>query len=94
MNVLDGNAHTDELEINLSMLWALVLDGVGGKVDSADVVAIDQSGLWQGVMHLHEKLTKPARLCHVVGYDTVLCLSAWMGYDVLALRGLGDKVVA
>jgi hypothetical protein len=43
-NVPDGNALTDKVEINLDMLDALVLAGVGGEVDNTDVVAVDQSG--------------------------------------------------
>jgi hypothetical protein len=41
VNIFDGNALTDEVEINLSMLGALMLDGVGGEVDRADVVIVD-----------------------------------------------------
>jgi hypothetical protein len=59
-NVPDGNALTDKLEINLNMLGAPVLNGVGGEIDSADVVAVDQSGLQQGVVQLHKQPTKPA----------------------------------
>ena len=40
-NVPDGNALADEVEINLSMLRVLVLNGVGGEVHGADVVAVD-----------------------------------------------------
>jgi hypothetical protein len=40
-NVPDGNALTDKVNSNLNMLGALVLNGVGGEVDSADVVAVD-----------------------------------------------------
>jgi hypothetical protein len=43
INVPDGNTLADKLDINLNMLGALVLDRVGGKVDSTDVVAVDQS---------------------------------------------------
>jgi hypothetical protein len=42
-NVPDCNALADKVKINLNMLGALVLNGVGGEVDSADVVAVDQS---------------------------------------------------
>jgi hypothetical protein len=28
------------VEINLNMLFALILDGVGGEVDRADIVAV------------------------------------------------------
>jgi hypothetical protein len=35
------------VEVNLDMLCALMLNGVGGEVDSADVVAVDESALRQ-----------------------------------------------
>jgi hypothetical protein len=44
-NVPDGNALADKVKINLNMLGALVLNGIGGEVDDADVVTVDQSGL-------------------------------------------------
>jgi hypothetical protein len=44
-NVLVGNVLTDKVKINLNMLGALVLNGVGGEVDGTDVVIVDQSGL-------------------------------------------------
>jgi hypothetical protein len=43
-NIPDGNALADKVKINLNMLGALVLNGVGGEVDGVDVVAVDQSG--------------------------------------------------
>ena len=47
-DVSDGDALADEVEIDLNMLCALVLDGVGGEVDGADVVAVDEGapGEW------------------------------------------------
>jgi hypothetical protein len=42
--VEDGNALADKVKINLNMLGALVLNGVGGEVDGANVVVVDQSG--------------------------------------------------
>jgi hypothetical protein len=44
----------DEVETNLNMLGALVLDGVGGEVDGVDVLTVDQSGLRQGPLQLRE----------------------------------------
>jgi hypothetical protein len=35
---------TDKVEINLNMLGALVLNGVGGDIYGTDVVAVDKSG--------------------------------------------------
>jgi hypothetical protein len=40
-NVPDGNTLVDKVKINLNMLGALVLNGVGGEVDDSDVVTID-----------------------------------------------------
>jgi hypothetical protein len=40
-NVPDGNALVDKVKINLNMFGALVLNGVGGEVDGADVIALD-----------------------------------------------------
>jgi hypothetical protein len=93
-NVPDGNALTDKVNINLKMLSALMLNEVGGEVDGADVVTIDQSGPRQGAVQLHKQLMKLTRLCHTVGYDAVLRLSARTRNDVLTLRGPRDEVVA
>jgi hypothetical protein len=93
-NVPDGNALTDKVKINLNMLDALVLNGVGREVDGADVVAVEQSGPRQGVVQLHKYLTKPTRLCHTVGHGVVLRLTARTRDDVLTLWGPGAEVVA
>jgi hypothetical protein len=36
-----GNLLSDKMKINLHMLGALMLNGVGGEVHDADVVAVD-----------------------------------------------------
>jgi hypothetical protein len=41
-NITNGNTFPDEVKIDLNMLRALVLDGIGGHVDGADVVAVDK----------------------------------------------------
>jgi hypothetical protein len=43
MNVSDDDALVNKVEINLNMLGALMLDGVSGEVDRADVVTVDQN---------------------------------------------------
>jgi hypothetical protein len=43
VNVFDGDALTDEVKIDLNMFGVLMLNGVGGEVDHADVV-VDQGG--------------------------------------------------
>jgi hypothetical protein len=45
VDITDGNAFPDELEVDLDMLCTLVLNRVGGEVDDADVVAVDESVL-------------------------------------------------
>jgi hypothetical protein len=41
MNVLDDNALMDKVKINLNMLGALVLNGVGEKVDGTYIIIVD-----------------------------------------------------
>jgi hypothetical protein len=53
-NISDDNALADEVEINLNILGALMLDGVGGEVDRADIVTVDQGGPRQGAEQ-HQK---------------------------------------
>jgi len=40
----NGDPFSDEVEINFHVLGALVLDGVGGEVDGADIVTVDEAG--------------------------------------------------
>jgi hypothetical protein len=42
VNISTGDPLVDKVKIDLDMLHALVLDGVGGEVDGADVVAEDE----------------------------------------------------
>jgi hypothetical protein len=40
-NVSNSNTLMDEVEINLNMLGALMLDGVNGELDDVDIVVVD-----------------------------------------------------
>jgi hypothetical protein len=51
-NISNGDALADEVEVNLDMLRTLMLDGVGGEVDDADVVAVDWGAPCQRTMEL------------------------------------------
>jgi hypothetical protein len=82
----------DEVQADLHMLRALMLHGIGGEVDRADAVAVDESGALKGAMELLEKLAQPGGLCHAVGYNTVLDLCAGAGVDGLSLGGPRDEV--
>jgi len=46
--ITNGNPLPDEVEVNLNMLGALMLNRIGGHVDGADVVTIHQCGLAEG----------------------------------------------
>jgi hypothetical protein len=45
---------TNEVEVDFDMLRVLVLDGVGGEVDDADIVAENQSARGQWTVELVE----------------------------------------
>jgi hypothetical protein len=44
-DITDGNAFPEEVEVDLDMFCTLVLNRVGGEVDGADVVTVDESAL-------------------------------------------------
>ena len=51
-NIFDDDALADEVEINLDMLRALMLNGVGGEVDDANVVAVHDRAPCQRTVEL------------------------------------------
>jgi hypothetical protein len=80
------------VRVDLHVLHALMLHGIGGEVDHADVVAVDEGGALKGVVELLGQLAQPGGLCHTVGHNTVLGLCARVGDDGLPLGGPGDEV--
>jgi hypothetical protein len=92
-DINDGNAFPYEVEVDLDMLCVLVLNGVGGEVDGADVVTVDESALRQRSMELLEELSEPTSFSYAVGHGAILSLDARAGDDVLVLGGPGDKIV-
>jgi hypothetical protein len=74
------------------MLGALVLHGIGGEVDGADVVAVDEGDTLKGAVELVEKLMYPGGLGHAVGHNVVLGLCTGAGDDGMPFGGLGDEV--
>jgi hypothetical protein len=46
-DITDDHAFPYKVEVDLDMLRALVLNGVGGEVDGADVVIVDECALRQ-----------------------------------------------
>ena len=43
-DITNSNTLPNEVEIDLDVLGALMLDGVGGHVDSVDIITIYQRG--------------------------------------------------
>jgi hypothetical protein len=64
------------VKVDLHVLGALMLHRIGGEVDRADVVAVDEGNTLEGVVELLEKLSEPGGLGHAVGHNAVLSLSA------------------
>jgi hypothetical protein len=54
VNFLNGNLVTYEVEINLDMLCALILNGVRRQVDDTGIIAIDKCAVGQRGVQLHE----------------------------------------
>jgi hypothetical protein len=44
-DITDDNTLLDEVEVNLDMIGALVLNRVGEEIDGTDIVAVDESAL-------------------------------------------------
>ena len=91
--ITNGNPLPDEVEINLNMLGSLMLNRVGGHVDSADVVTIDQRGALRSSMKLKEKLVQPSGFGNTIGHYTILRFSTRSGDCILPLRRPGNQVV-
>jgi hypothetical protein len=71
-----------------------MLHGIGGEVDHADVVAVDEGGALKGTVELVEELSQPGGLCHAVGHDVVLGFSAGARDGGLPFGGPRDEVGA
>jgi hypothetical protein len=44
-DITDANAFPNEVNVDLDMFCALVLNRVGGEVDDTDIVIVDESAL-------------------------------------------------
>ena len=90
-NVTEGNLLTDKVDIQLNVLGAPMMNGVGGEVDSRYVITKYHRGLVDGTRELGEKLTKPRALSHGVSHGTVLSLGAGAEHGGLPLGGPRDE---
>jgi hypothetical protein len=92
-DLTDGNLLSNKMKINLYMLGALILNGVGGEVHDGDIIAVDKCALRRRGLELVEQLTQPGGLSHAVDNDTILGLSAGAEDDGLPLSRPGNQVV-
>jgi hypothetical protein len=67
------------------MFRVLMLNGVGGEVHNADVVAVDESAPRRQTLELMEQLAQPGGLSHIVGDGAVLDFRAGPRDDCLSL---------
>jgi hypothetical protein len=93
VDLTDDNLLSDKMKINLHMLDALMLNGVGGEVHVVDIVTVAKCALRRRGLELVEQLTQPGGLSHVVGNSMILGLSAGAGDDNLPLGRSGNQVV-
>jgi CBS domain-containing protein len=92
-NLTDGNLLSDEMKINLHMLRALMLNGVGGEVHDTDVITVDESATRWRSLELMQELAQPGSLSHTIDDGMILGFGAGAGDDNLPLGRPGDQVV-
>jgi hypothetical protein len=93
-DIADSNPVTNKVQVDLHMLGPLMLNRVGGEVDGADVVAVDEGALGEWAVKLSQELSEPGRLRHAVSDSPVLRLCTRAGDNRLPLGRPGDKVAA
>src|SRR6185503_11110008 len=93
-NIADCDPVAHEVQVNLHVLRLLMLNGVGGEIHGADVVAVDERALGERAVELCQELSEPGRLRHAVSDSTVLRLGTGAGDNRVPLGRLGDRVAA
>jgi hypothetical protein len=93
VDLTDDNLLSDKMKINLHMLGALMLNGVGGEVHGTDIIVVDEGAPRQQGLELVEQLTQPGALSHAVSNGTIFGLSVGVGDDGLLLGRPGNQVV-
>ena len=92
-NLSQSNLLTDEVDVDLDMLGTTMMDGVGGHIDNADIVAVDNRSQGNRDVRLLEELPQPAALGHNMGHSVILRLIIGAGHRSLALGGPGHQIV-
>ena len=84
----------NEVDVNLNVLGATMLDRIRGHVDSTNVVTQDNRGRRQRAMKLTKKLTDPTTLNNNMSNRTVLRLGTGARHGGLSFRRPRDKVIS
>ena len=93
-NQSQGNLVVDEVNVDVDVLRATMVDRISGHIDGANIVTVHDGRRSNGRVELLEKLTKPTTLDHDMGNRVVLSLSTGTGHRRLVLGGPRDQVVA
>jgi len=56
-NIADGDSVAHEVQVNLHMCRPLMLDGVGGEIHGANVIAVDERALGERAVELRQELS-------------------------------------
>ena len=56
-NIVDSDPVANEVQVGLHMLRPLMLNGVGGEIHDADVVAVDERAFGERAVELRQKLS-------------------------------------
>ena len=70
--VTKGDLLSDEVDVELDVFRASMVDGVGSHVDGRNVVAEDDGGLGQGDAQFTKELSKPVAFSNGVGDSALL----------------------
>ena len=56
-NIADSDSVAHEVQVDLHMFHPQMLDGVGGEIHGADIVAVDERALGERAVELRQELS-------------------------------------
>ena len=89
----EGDSFSDEVQVDLDMLSSLMLNRVGGEVDSTDIITIDQCCSTKRTAKLLQKLAQPAGFSYSISDGPIFGLCAGPRHCRLTLERPGDEIV-
>jgi hypothetical protein len=89
----EGDSFSNEVQVNLDMLRALVLDEVGGEVDNTDIVTINNCGAAKRTSKFLQKVTQPTGLSDSIRNSVIFSLCTRLGHCRLTLGQPRNEIV-